>query len=363
MKIILVGGGTGGPVMPLIAVKQKVEKKHPDAEFLFVGTNNGLEEKFAAQYNIPFVGVRAGKLRRYFSVRTLLVPFEILLGFIEALGVIRNFKPDVIFGAGGYVTVPVAIAAWISGVKTVVHQQDVYPSLTNQIVAPLATRITVSFEGSLKDFRINSGLFGSSKEPKVIWTGNPFREDLLQVTKDPKEIKKSFGINDELPVVLFLGGATGALKLNEILQSALPELTAFAQIIHSTGKGKGIGFKSENYHSYELISNMPEAYAIADIVVSRAGLSTITELSALKKVSIVVPMPDSHQEYNAEILHNAEAALCFDQNQLTPELLISTIRKIMYDAQWQNQLKENIHKIMPDDAADKIAEIIINLCR
>ncbi len=363
MNIMLVGGGTGGPVMPLIAVKQKIEKKRPDANFLFVGTNNGLEEKFANQYKIPFLGIRAGKLRRYFSFRTLLVPFEIFIGFIEALAIIRNFKPDLIFGAGGYVTVPVVMAAWVSGKKTVIHQQDVYPSLTNQLVAPLATKITVSFENSLKDFRINSGLFGSPIEPKVLWTGNPYREDLVNVSKNLIEIKKSFAIMDELPVILFLGGATGALRLNEILKEALPELTKFAQVIHSTGAGKKIDFHSSNYHPYELITNMPEAYAITDIVVSRAGLSTITELSALKKVSLIVPMPDTHQEYNAEVLHSAAAAICFDQRELSADLLVSTIRKIMYDGEWQRQLKENISKIMPENASDKLADLIIKLCQ
>ncbi len=163
-------------------------------------------------------------------------------------------------------------------------------------------------------------------------------------------------------MILFMGGATGAMRLNEILLEALPKLTEFAHVIHSTGKGKGIEFNNPNYHPYELISNMADAYAISDIVISRAGLSSITELAALKKVSIIIPMPDSHQEFNAQALALKDAAICVNQEDLNVELLISLIRKIMYDAAWQNQLKNNIHKIMPENATGKIAEILINLC-
>ncbi len=364
MKIILAGGGTGGPVMPLIAVKQKIERLHPDAQFLFVGTNNGLERQFAEKYNLPFVSVPAGKMRRYFSLRNIFAPFEVMLGFFKSVAVIRTFGADAVFAAGGYVAVPVVMAAWILRKKIVIHQQDVYPSLTNQLVAPLANKITVTFESSMRDFRINSGMLPQDgRVHKIVWTGNPVREDLLHDKKDVDSIRKEFGLNNELPVILFLGGATGAIALNQILLEALPRLTQNAQIIHSTGKGKGIDFNHPNYHPYELIPNMEDAYKVADIVICRAGLSTITELSALKKVAIVIPMPNSHQEYNAKILDEKRAAVCLSQTDLTADFLISTIQKIMYDGEWQLELKNNIHGLMPADAAHRIAEIIIDLCK
>ncbi len=199
MKILLVGGGTGGPAIPLIAVQQRIKKNYPEAEFLFVGTHNGPEMKFAEQYQIPFVTVPAGKLRRYFSVRNIVAPFLIFFGFVKAWSVIRTFKPDVVFGAGGYVTVPVVMAAWMLRKKIVIHQQDVYPSLTNQLIAPLATKITVSFESSLKDFRINSGLIPTrSLEHKIVWTGNPYREELLDYSPDLAAVKNILGLMTRL---------------------------------------------------------------------------------------------------------------------------------------------------------------------
>jgi UDP-N-acetylglucosamine--N-acetylmuramyl-(pentapeptide) pyrophosphoryl-undecaprenol N-acetylglucosamine transferase len=368
MRIILVGGGTGGPVMPLIAVQQKISADYPDAEFLFIGTTNGMEKDFVKKYKIPFVSIPAGKLRRYFSFRNLVTPFQVFAGFIKSLSIIRSYRPDVIFSAGGFVAVPVVMAAFILRKKIVLHQQDVVPSLTNQILAPLATKITVSFEGSVKDFRVSSGLFltDQNKNPenqKVIWTGNPVREELILNNPDLVEIKKKFGIHDEQLVILFLGGATGALALNQILLEALPDLTKFSHIIHATGRGKEIVFTSPNYHPYEFLPHLQEAYAIADLVISRAGLSTITELAVLKKVSIIIPMPDSHQEKNAWVLDQKEAALCLDQKSLTAADLISLVRKIMYDADWQRQLQENISKLMPRDAARRIAKVIENLCQ
>lgn len=361
-KILLVGGGTGGPVMPLVAVQQKIKEINPDAKFLLVGTDNGPEKNFAEKYGLPFVHVPAGKLRRYFSVENFFSPFLVIAGFFKALQIIKSFNPDVVFGAGGYVSVPVVMAAWILRKKIVIHQQDVQPSLTNQLIAPLAARITVSFQESGKDFRLSTGLFLPS-DTKVVWTGNPVREDLLIPKNDIKEIKKSFGILDDQTVILFLGGATGALALNRILLEALPELTQFSHVIHSTGKGKAINYSGPNYHPFELIPNMDEAYAIADIVISRAGLSTITELAALKKVSIIIPMPETHQESNALLLNDKQAAVCLDQKTLTADYLISIIRKIMYDSVWQKQLKDNIHGLMPKDAAGKIADLILKLCR
>ncbi|MDB4940105.1 MAG: murG [Candidatus Doudnabacteria bacterium] len=368
MKILLTGGGSGGPVMPLIAVQQKINSEFPETEFLFIGTKNGPESEMVAKYHLPFVAISAGKWRRYFTIKNLLTPFQVFNGFVKATSIIKTFQPDVIFAAGGFVSVPVILAGWLLRKKIVIHQQDVQPSLTNQLVAPLATKITVTFESSLKDFRISSGFFltpvnSKTGNEKIIWTGNPVREELLHPKKDLKEMKKDFNIDDNQLVILFLGGGTGAAALNQILFEALPELVKFSHIIHSTGKGKGIDFKNPGYHPYELISNMNEAYAVADIVISRAGLSTITELIALKKVSIIIPMPNSHQESNATILNINDAAICFDQDKLNAETLISIIRKIMYDAQWQKQLKDNLQKIMPIDATARISKIILSLCQ
>ncbi len=364
MKILLVGGGTGGPVMPLIAVQQKIKKEHPSAKFLLIGTSSGPERTIAEEHGINFIQVPAGKWRRYFSLYNLLTPFFVIAGFFKALSIIGKFKPDVAFAAGGYVAVPVIFAARLRGVKIVIHQQDVQPGLTNKIIAPFADKITVSFEHSLKDFPSGSG-FGSLRGTahKVEWTGNPVIENLFETKKTAEQIKQDLGFTGHLPVILIFGGATGASGLNNIVLGALPEMVKFAQIIHVSGPGKQIKFENENYRQFIFVKNLPEYYLAADIVVCRAGLSTISELSALRKVAIVVPMPNSHQEYNALALNLQNAAVCVTENILTSELLVKLLRKLLLDGETQKQLSENISNIMPKHAAEKIAKIITDLCQ
>jgi UDP-N-acetylglucosamine--N-acetylmuramyl-(pentapeptide) pyrophosphoryl-undecaprenol N-acetylglucosamine transferase len=199
---------------------------------------------------------------------------------------------------------------------------------------------------------------------KMFWTGNPVRSSLLASSSELiKSARQRFELSDFLPTILITGGGIGATGLNNIVQEVLPELVKICQVIHSTGAGKGVQFKHQNYRQFALISEMAEAYAIADIVVSRAGLSTITELSALGKVSIVVPMPQSHQLYNAKFLDVMEAAVVLDQEQLDGPGLVYAIRKLIHDGDWQKELSENIRAIMPHDATEKISEIIERLCR
>jgi UDP-N-acetylglucosamine--N-acetylmuramyl-(pentapeptide) pyrophosphoryl-undecaprenol N-acetylglucosamine transferase len=365
MKIILTGGGTGGPAVPLLAVYKKIRSEYPQTKFLFIGTNYGPESKMAAAQGVNFQAIPAGKYRRYFSFTNLLSPFYVIAGFIKSLQLIKEFKPDLVFGAGGYVSVPVIFAAFILRKKSIIHQQDIIPSLTNKILAPFVTKITVSFESSLKDFPTDSGLFAVKTAKKIIWTGNPFREELLE-SYNKSELAKArakFGIKEEIPVILVLGGATGALAINLILKEALPELTKFAYVIHATGAGKQIAFKDPRYLPFAIISNIADAYHISDFVISRAGLSTITELSVLEKIALVIPMPNSHQIYNALFLKEKRAAIVLNQDFLKGSDLVAIIKKIMFDINLQNALKENIHQLMPRDATRKIAKIIVDLCQ
>ncbi len=366
LKIILAAGGTGGPVAPLVAVASHIRTMRPGVQFLLLGSNSSVEKRFAEKYNLEFKTIPAGKFRRYFSFKNILSPFLVFAGIIKALFVINKFKPDLLFSVGGFVSVPVMIAAWISRKKIVIHQQDVIATLSNKIIAPLATKITVTFDSSIKDFPSSSGLFTSkNKEDKIVWTGNPFREDILEAQKlDPEDLKNKYKLNFDLPVLLVVGGATGAAGLNQILKEALPELTKYVQILHITGKDKGLDLEpTENYHPIEFTDSIGELYYISDVVVSRAGLSTITELSALKKVAIVVPMPESHQEANALVLAAAKAAICVLQEDLNPEKLVLVVRNIIHEFDLQKTLKQNISEIMPKDATEKVSKIILDLCQ
>lgn len=364
MRILLVGGGTGGPVMPLIAVQQYLKKQNRGAHFLLVGTNSGPEQKIAHDHGIDFVAVPAGKWRRYFSFGNAAAPFLVLAGFLKAFGVIKKFRPDAAFAAGGYVAVPVIFAAKLLKVKIVIHQQDVKPSLTNKILAAFADKITVSFERSLKDFPSGSG-FGSARGTahKVEWTGNPVLKTLLESKKTMVQAREELSLRGDLPVILVVGGATGAVGLNSIVLQALPELVKFSQVVHVTGAGKELEFSHENYRQFPFVNNMTDLYLAADIVVCRAGLSTISELSALGKVAVIVPMPNSHQEYNALALNLQNAAISIAEQALTGEILARLLRKLLLDGEGQKILSENIKNFMPKHAAEKIAALIEHLCQ
>ena len=361
MKILLVGGGSGGPVAPLLAVAEQIKKTHPKAEFLLVGTKSGPEARMAKNAGIDFRAISAGKWRRYFSFKNFGAPFFTLAGFYQAVKILNVFKPDCIFGTGSFVQVPAVWAGKFKGIPVVIHQQDVMPNLANKLCSVAASRITVTFDISLKSFSSNAGIFyKKTRIDKVVLTGNPIRPELKAASKE--DGIKFFNLKTDLPTLLVLGGGTGAEFLNKFISGCLPELSKVVQIIHAAGKGKlKQGTEVENYHSYEFIDNMAAAYAAADIVFSRAGLSTISELSNLQKFSIIVPLPDSPQELNAFYLLQKDAAIVLSQNHVSSKAFPTFIRKLLFEPKLQERMKNNIGEIMPRQADKKISDIIIKL--
>jgi UDP-N-acetylglucosamine--N-acetylmuramyl-(pentapeptide) pyrophosphoryl-undecaprenol N-acetylglucosamine transferase len=356
LKIILAGGGTGGPTAPLLAVAEALKKLKPDTEFLFIGTSTGPEKELVDAAGIKFVSIPAGKLRRYFSFANVADFFRTWKGYREAKKILTEFKPDLVFSVGSFVAVPVAFAARKIGVKILIHQQDARIGLANKLVAPFASYITTAFEQTAKEFHSGSG-FEKNPKVKTEWVGNPVREEFLSGHGTNPNI---FQLKSDLPKLLIFGGASGASQINEVVAESLPELIKAHEVIHITGRGKKIEFSDANYHQYEFLAKeMPIAMKLADIVVARAGLSTIAELSALGKVSIIVPMPDSHQEDNAQILKDANAAVVLSREEFTPEALARIIVSLKFNVKRQELLSANIKTLMPHDSAERIAKIII----
>lgn len=361
MKILLVGGGSGGPVVPLIAVYKEMVRQFAGVKCFLVGTKTGPERLIAKSYNLPFFHIQCGKYRRYFSIKNFFAPFLTLMGFFQALKLLRTLKPDCIVGAGSFVQVPVVWAGWCLNIPTVIHQQDIVPSLANKLCEIFATRITVCFETSLSDFSGHFGLlYKKQSKSKVELTGNPFVTDLN--SGDRQSAIRNLGLRADMPVMLVLGGGTGSEFINQLILKQLPEFLKIIQIIHITGQGKqSEHIKSPSYLQYEFLPNMRDAYWASDIVVSRAGLSTLTELSNLGKLSIIIPMPNTHQEYNAKLLKAFGAALVFNQNAITSEHLLKVVKKLLFDLSTQELIKKHISEIMPRNSASKIVKIIKDL--
>lgn len=361
MNILLVGGGSGGPVAPLLAVAEEIAIFNPRAKFLLVGSNLEPEKIMAAQAKIPFRAIVAGKWRRYFSFANFLTPFQVSAGFIQSLRILKRFRPDCVFGAGSFVQVPLVFAARLLNIPVVLHQQDVSPGLANTLCQFAASRITVTFEESLTDFVQSAGLFYKKKQDKVILTGNPCRLSIKNA--DKSSALEYFGLKNNLPVLYAVGGGTGSQFINNLIIEALPALSKVAQIIHSIGPGKLKINHSRyfNYRPYEFVKEAGLAYAAADFVLCRAGLSTITELSTLKKVAVVIPLPNSHQEINAKLLMRHQAAIVLTQDKIHSQNFVRLLRKLLFEPKLQHALKENISFIMPKNSGKKIAEIIIKL--
>lgn len=357
MKILFTGGGTIGSVTPLLALAEELNNKflklNIEYQFLWLGTKNGPERELIANYQIPFQAIFAGKLRRYFDFRNFIDPLFVFLGFIQSFWILLKFKPSIILSAGSFVSLPVILAGWLLRISSLVHQQDIKPSLTNKLMTPFVSRITVTFEKSLKDFPAK----------KTIWTGSPARKEILE--GDRERGMKVFNLEKDLPVVLVLGGGTGALELNKIILKIVEEITKFCQIIHLTGRGKFIvsEFKNARYHPYEfLVKKMKDAYAVADLIICRAGIGTFTELAALKKPAILIPLPYSHQEKNARFFKDHKAVVTFFQNELKSRNLIEKIKEILENKEGiRDSLKENIQKFTNPKAGKKITEEILKI--
>ena len=286
-----------------------------------------------------FIELSAPKLRRYFSFKTLLLPFTFTTAFFRAFYMLKRERPSIVISAEGYTSVPVHLAAWLLRIVAFVHQQDVVVGLTNKIIAPKATSVSCAFKESLAHL------------PKgAMCIGNPVDAGVLQ--GDAEKDLKVFDLEKNTPIILVLGGGVGAVQINELVWNALPEITQFAQIIHSTGANKGRTMKAQRYHQYPLISreDMAHAYAVADLVVARAGMGTLSELSALGKKVFLMPIPNSHQEKNAEVFVKAGFARLL--NEENKDQFVSLLKQTL-------ESKAATKSPLRTDTGDRLAQMVL----
>ena len=341
-KIILVGGGTGGSVAPLLAIAAALRERGA-FDFLFIGTKYGPEREMAKNNNLPFKSIISGKWRRYFSLYNFTDLFKIKFAFWQSLFLLIKEKPDLIISAGSFVAVPIIYAAYFLKIPVIIHQQDIRAGFANKLSAPLAKIITVTFEKSLKDYK-----------NKAVWLGNPSLAEKMANFRQEKA-------EGELPLILIIGGGTGSAFINDLTLKSLDQLKSTARIIHITGKQKsGEQKANENYQTHEFLpqSEILQIMTKAEIVVSRCGLGVLTEISALKKPAILIPMPNSHQEDNAQIFSEAQAAKVLEEKNLNPEIFIEEIKKILSSQELKNKYSQNISKLMKSGATEAMVGIV-----
>ena len=347
-RIILTGGGTAGHVTPNIALLPRLKELQYDIHY--IGSYNGIEKSLIEKQGVPYHGISSGKLRRYFSLQNFTDPFRVLKGFSEANKIIKDLKPDVIFSKGGFVSVPVVIAGKRNHVPVIIHESDMTPGLANKISIPSATKVCCNFPETLK----------ALPEDKAVLTGSPIRQELM--TGDKEKARKFCGFQEEKPVILIVGGSLGAAAVNQAVRKILPQLLEEFQIIHLCGKGKlDESLKGlQGYAQFEYIQDeLRDLFALADIVISRAGANAICELLALRKPNLLIPLSASasrgDQILNARSFERQGFSMVLEEEEITQETLLEAIRKLYANRQtYIDAMAKSKHL----DSIQHIADII-----
>lgn len=366
MKIILTGGGTGGHIIPLIAVARKIKEKNPDTQFIFIGPKGKLEEEIIGRESIPMRNISVGKFRRYFSFQNFIDCFKIPIGIIQAMAVLLAEMPDAIFSKGGYASLPVVIVGWMYRIPILIHESDAVPGMANSMLSKFAERVAVSYPEAEKEF----------PAAQVVLTGNPLREDINQGSAS--NARQEFSLTESKKVIFVWGGSQGARSINNKILDILPELLLKYQVIHQTGESNfeevrhragemGIKLGREGYFAIPFIGeNLKDILAVSDLVISRAGSTSIAEIAANGKPAIIIPLESSasnHQRMNAYALAKIGGCIVLEENNLGKNLFMSRIDEIMNNDELRKKLSEDIKIFYHPDAAEKIAEGVLGMIK
>ena len=362
-KVIISGGGTGGHIFPAIAIANAIKLKYPNSEILFVGAEGKMEMEKVPAAGYKIVGLPIMGIQRKLTLHNLKVPFKLLYSLIKARKIIKQFKPNVVVGVGGYASGPLLKIATSMGVPALLQEQNSYPGVTNKILAKKVQKICVAYYGMDKFF----------PKEKIVFTGNPVRQDILDLGNKRAKGLETFGFSADKKVVLVIGGSLGARTINESIDARLDLISENnMQLLWQTGKGYAekaaesvAKYPNKGIVTMPFIAAMDLAYAVADVVISRAGALSVSELCLTEKPSILVPSPnvaEDHQTKNAMALVNEKAAILVKdvdaKNELIPELI-----RLVNNSVTQEQLKQNIKTLAKPDAASQIADEVIKLIK
>ncbi len=357
-RILISGGGTGGHIFPALSIANAIKRRHPQAQILFVGAENRMEMQRVPDAGYEIIGLPVAGFDRKRLCRNFGVLIKLWRSMRKARKIVRDFKPDIAIGVGGYASGPTLKAAQRAGVPTLLQEQNSYPGVTNKLLAKKAKAICAAYEGLDKYFPAD----------KITLTGNPVRADLTACALTPEQAKEALGFDPSIPLALVVGGSLGARTINESVAASLPELTAVAQVLWQTGKnGAEKWAEAASAHprakATAFIKDMAVAYRAADIVVSRAGAGTISELEILGKPTILVPSPnvaEDHQRKNALALANRGAAVMIEDSAALSDLA-PAMTSLLADAPRRQSLSAAIAAMALPAADDKIVDLIDKL--
>ena len=326
-KIVLTGGGTAGHVTPNIALIPHL--KNAGFEISYIGSYDGIEKKLIADFpEIPYKGIATGKFRRYFDVKNFTDPFRVIKGYAEAKRYLKEIAPDIVFSKGGFVSVPVVRAAAALKIPCIIHESDMTPGLANKLCIPVASKICCNFPETLQML----------PENKAVLTGTPIREELANGSKQAGLDFCKF--SDAKPVIMVIGGSLGASHVNQLVREALPSLLEDFQVVHICGKEKvdNLLLNTPGYKQFEYLKGeLKDVFAMADVVISRAGANAICEILALKKPNILIPLPANQsrgdQILNAGSFESQGYSIVLNEDDLTASLLTEKVHELYFTRQ------------------------------
>ena len=356
MRVVISAGGTGGHIYPALAIINKIKEKEPNSEFLYIGTHNRMEKDIVPKYNIPFRTIEVYGFNRKQIFKNFKTIKCLIKAKKECKRLIKEFNPDIVIGVGGYVTVPVISAAHKLGIKTFIHEQNSVAGKANLSMSKIVDSIGVSFKSSMNEF----------PKDKTIFTGNPCGEDALKVIPAKKS---EFKLSENKKLVLFVMGSLGATRVNEFLVSTMKLFNnKNYEILYVTGNKDYDNIIKEkfpdNVHVVPYVDGLSRIMKKTDLIVTRAGASTLSEIIALDIPSILIPspyVPNNHQYKNALDLVNVDAALLIEEKDLKGDIIVRTIDSIITDDKRLKSMKNNLKSLKVDNSADLIYENIKSL--
>ncbi len=354
LRVILSGGGTGGHIYPAIAIADEIKRRYPDAEILFVGAKDRMEMEKVPQAGYPIEGLWISGVDRSFSLRNFMFPFKLMSSLSRSREIINKFNPDIVIGTGGFASGPLLRVAISKGIPTLIQEQNSIPGITNRILAKYADTICAAYEKVKEVFPAE----------KTIITGNPVRQDLLEVNKLRDNALAHFNLSAEKKTVLILGGSLGARRINRLIENDLKKFNdEDVQLIWQIGKLYYDEYKkydSVNVRAKEFINRMDYAYAAADVIISRAGAGSVSELCIVGKPVLFIPSPnvaENHQAKNALAVTDHDAALMITEDELTERFELCFF-SLLKDERRMHQFATNIKKLaLPNATSDIVDEV------